>query len=82
MIKRFQKKNIACPKLDLHGVKHDAVSDLVEDFILINQYNLPLKIITGNSNAMKNIVINVLKKHNFTYLDGDYYNRGYINILN
>ncbi len=82
MVKRFNKKYELTPKLDLHGVKHSEASILVEDFVLANQENLPLQIITGNSDKMKNIVIRILKSYNFNYLDGDYYNRGYINVLN
>ena len=82
MHKRLQKKYKQNLQLDLHGVTHDLVSDLVEDFILKNQDDLPLKIITGNSNKMKTIVIHVLKTHQFRYSDGDYYNRGYIDVLN
>ena len=82
MTKRFKQKGPKLLKLDLHGIKHDSVSDLVEDFILKNQENFPLKIITGNSDKMKKIVINILKTHDFKYSDGDYYNRGYINVLN
>lgn len=48
-------------KLDLHGVPHAKVANMVEDFILI--YETPIGIITGNSNEMQNIVKGVLKKH-------------------
>jgi len=40
--------------LDLHGIKHEDVERLVENFILINK--LPLTIITGNSEIMRTIV--------------------------
>jgi len=82
MSKKFQKKEEGVRELDLHGVKHEAVEHLVEDFVFNNQSYIPLKIITGNSQKMKKIVITVLEKHNFQYLDGDYYNRGYIDVLN
>jgi hypothetical protein len=38
--------------LDLHGVRHHEVDRLVENFILLNQNNLPLTIICGNSLKM------------------------------
>ncbi len=53
-------------KLDLHGVRHIDVDELVEDFILANE--LPLYIITGNSHVMRDKVIRLLNKHNFQYV--------------
>ena len=82
MPKRFQQKYQPPIELDLHGLKHGDVYVLVEDFILQNQAALPLRVITGNSEKMKSIVIDVVQKHNFNYSDGDYYNRGYILVLN
>ena len=67
-------------KLDLHGVRHSEVDRLVENFVLLN--NPPLEIITGNSDKMKKLVIATLIQHGFNYQEGDYYNRGYINVLN
>ena len=55
MPKRFEQKYQPIIELDLHGLKHHEVHVLVEDFILKNQYQLPLRIITGNSNKMKSI---------------------------
>ena len=46
---------MAIKTLDLHGVRHDDVERLVEKFVLLNEP--PLKIITGNSDRMSNIVI-------------------------
>ena len=40
--------------LDLHGVKHEDVDRLVENFVLLN--SPPMRIITGNSEKMKEIV--------------------------
>ena len=82
MTKRFTKKYQPTLELDLYGIQHQEVFVLVEDFVLKNQNQLPLKIITGNSEKMKSIVINVLNQHEFNYLNGDYYNRGYIDVLN
>jgi len=42
--------------LDLHGVKHEEVRDKVQNFVLLNQANIPLKIICGNSERMIQLV--------------------------
>ena len=49
-------------KLDLHGRRHYEVDRLVENFILMNQYQLPLRIICGNSQTMINIVQRVIQR--------------------
>ena len=49
--------------LDLHGERHSNVDRLVENFVLLNE--CPLKIITGNSSKMKELVQDVLKRHGF-----------------
>ena len=48
-------------ELDLHGVRHARAELLVEDFVL--RHEPPLRIITGNSPAMKEIVSAVLLRH-------------------
>lgn len=53
-------------KLDLHGIKHEFVDELVEDFVL--KHESPLRIITGNSSTMKDKVIKILVKHDFKYM--------------
>ena len=52
-------------KLDLHGVRHYDVNRLVENFVLLNEP--PLTIITGNSDKMIELVLEVLHIHNITY---------------
>jgi len=69
------------PPLDLHGITHLEVQTLVEDYVLLNQAYLPLQIITGNSQGMKNRVIKCLKEHGFAYQIGDAFNKGYIAVL-
>ena len=54
-------------ELDLHGLKHFQVRDEVENFILLNSKELPIRIIIGNSIRMKNLTENILYKHNFEY---------------
>ena len=51
--------------LDLHGIKHNDVDRLVENFVLLN--DAPMRIITGNSNKMRDLVIEVLDRHNIEY---------------
>lgn len=43
-------------QLDLHGVKHQDVDMIVENFILLNQRSFPLTIICGNSVKMVDLV--------------------------
>jgi hypothetical protein len=50
--------------LDLHGIKHQDVDRLVENFIFTNQNSFPLTIITGNSNKMIKLVEAVLIRNN------------------
>jgi hypothetical protein len=52
-------------KLDLHGIKHEDVNRVVENFVLLNE--TPLNIITGNSTMMRELVVEVLEKHKFVY---------------
>ena len=72
MSKRLKQTFYQIPPLDLHGVKHQDAFRLVEDYVLLNQYDCPLQIITGNSNKMKSIVIDAKKAHGFNYSDGDF----------
>ena len=48
--------------LDLHGIKHDQVVRTVENFVLLNQEQIPLEIICGNSQRMIDLVISVLDR--------------------
>tara|TARA_A100001391_G_scaffold167754_1_gene128187 strand:- start:21 stop:221 length:201 start_codon:yes stop_codon:yes gene_type:complete len=52
-------------KLNLHGVKHEDVDRLVENFVLLNEP--PIKIITGNSERMTELVLNVLSRHDIEW---------------
>ena len=55
-MKTENQKNV----LDLHGIRHDDVERLVENFVLLNE--LPLTIITGKSEMMGHIVTYKLSK--------------------
>ena len=48
--------------LDLHGIRHDQVARPVENFVLLNQDQIPLEIICGNSQRMIDLVISVLDR--------------------
>ena len=63
-------------KLDLHGIRHSEVDRLVENFVLLN--NPPLEIITGHSDRMPQLVIDVLNRHN---IDWERWGHGTIKIL-
>tara|TARA_B100000287_G_scaffold433025_1_gene493725 strand:- start:844 stop:1044 length:201 start_codon:yes stop_codon:yes gene_type:complete len=57
-------------KLDLHGVRHNDVERLVQNFVLLNEP--PLTIITGNSERMRQIVVNTLINHDIEYENWGY----------
>lgn len=48
-------------ELDLHGVSHYDVRDVVENFVLMN--DPPFRVITGHSERMRNLTQNILDKH-------------------
>ena len=52
-------------RLDLHGVKHEDVDRLVENLELLNEP--PMKIITGNSEKMTLMTLDVLNRHDFLW---------------
>ena len=52
-------------KLDLHGVKHEDVDRIVENYVLLNKP--PIDIITGNSQKMSEIVRDVLERHDINF---------------
>ena len=52
-------------QIDLHRVRHEDVKKLIEDYIL--QKSLPVRIITGHSSRMREIVVNILIDHGFEY---------------
>tara|TARA_B100001939_G_C16744752_1_gene531280 strand:- start:391 stop:624 length:234 start_codon:yes stop_codon:yes gene_type:complete len=64
-MKTFEEKGIT--HLDLHGVRHYLVNDIVIDFIYKYQNLLPLIIICGNSSKMIEIVGNTLQNNNIKF---------------
>ena len=55
--------------LDLHGVRHHEVEDLVIDFVFRYQDLIPLVIICGNSIKMISLTKSSLDKNNIKYQD-------------
>lgn len=52
--------------LDLHGIKHSQVEDKLIEFLFVKSVN-PCVIITGNSQRMRDIVLEFLDYHNYNY---------------
>ena len=52
-------------EIDLHRVKHEEVRTLIENYIF--QKSPPIKIITGHSTQMREIVVRTLIEHGFEY---------------
>ena len=57
-------------KLDLHGIRHENVDALVENFVLNYQDEMPLEIIYGNSPQMRQLVEECLERIQFSYNEG------------
>ena len=61
----FEEKGIT--HLDLHGEKHEFISEIVIDFVYRYQDCFPLIIICGNSNKMIEIVEESLHKSSIIF---------------
>ena len=61
-------------EIDLHGFKHDEVEDKLANLLILhyNMGNFPIRLITGKSDKMKQIVRGVVKEHGFT--EDDFWN--------
>ena len=68
-------------KLDLHGVRHHEVDLMVENFIFLNQHDIPLIIICGSSSKMVELVKVVLDRAESNYLEGKGFDFGRITVL-
>ena len=55
--------------LDLHGVRHHDVNELVLDFVLRNQDLIPLVIICGNSTRMISLTKFCLNSNDIKHQD-------------
>jgi hypothetical protein len=54
-------------EFDCHGLNYLEVEDKLPNWLLINQFNLPIDIITGASDKMKQVVKEILDKYEFKY---------------
>ena len=68
-------------KLDLHGVRHHEVDLMVENFIFLNQHDIPLTILCGSSSKMVELVKVVLDRAGSDYLEGKGFDFGRITVL-
>ncbi len=68
-------------KLDLHGVRHHEADLMVENFIFLNQHDIPLTIICGSSSKMVELVKVVLDRAGSDYLEGKGFDFGRITVL-
>ena len=66
--------------LDLHGYRHHEVDIAVENFVFLNQEEMPLTIICGNSEKMLSLVRIVLNRTNAEYYDGIGHEYGQIKV--
>lgn len=64
------------PELDLHGIYHIEVKTLVNKFLEDNQDNMPVIIITGNSDRMIKIVKKIIESRNLEMRIKSHYNLG------
>ena len=58
--------------LDLQGIRHFQVKEVVEDFVLMNQDKAPLIIICGNSAKMISLVSEALTSLNVNFENTTY----------
>jgi len=58
-------------EIDLHGLTYNQVEEVLMNKVILhyNRGNIPIKIITGNSDKMKKIVKEQCEKHNFKVSD-------------
>ena len=70
-------------KLDLHGKYHHDISNIVDQFIweAMKSKKHQVEIITGNSDKMKEMVIDIINDYKFKYQIGDAYNNGYLKVF-
>ena len=66
--------------LDLHGYRHHEVDIAAENFVFLNQEEMPLTIICGNSEKMLSLVRVVLDRTNAEYYNGIGHEYGQIKV--
>ena len=65
--------------LDLHGIKHHQADETIRRFL--NFAELPCEIITGNSEEMRKIVIDVVNEYEWFCYEKNSYNYGTLTIV-
>jgi hypothetical protein len=68
------------PRYDCHGKTYEQVEDRFPNWLLLNQENLPLYIITGNSIKMRELVTGIIEHYGFKHTTPPY-NYGMIVVL-
>ena len=66
--------------LDLHGFRHHEIDVIVENCIYLNQEEMPLTIICGNSEKMLSLVRKVLERSGAEYYNGTGHEYGRIKV--
>ena len=66
--------------MDLHGYRHHEVDLVVENFLYLNQDQMPLTIICGNSEKMLSLVRIVLERSSAEYYNGSGHEYGQIKV--
>ncbi len=67
--------------LDLHGYRHWEVPSVIDSFVNCN-FGYEIKIIFGNSPAMRDLVLETIEPYNFRVTRNDLLlNKAYITIL-
>jgi uncharacterized protein YggU (UPF0235/DUF167 family) len=69
-------------KVDLHGKHHHEVSRIIDRFIWdgMRLNKKEIEVVTGNSNRMKEVVIDIIEEHQLDYSIGNVINKGFITI--
>lgn len=65
---------------DCHQKTYLEVEDQFENWLLVNQHDRPLHVITGRSDKMKSLVMKEIKKHEFQVSEW-HYNPGLIIVI-
>ena len=66
---RRKKDKWVQPEWDCHNKTYDVVENELANWILLKQDNLPLHIITGNSNEMKRRVVRIIEAIGFEWME-------------
>lgn len=54
-------------ELDLHGFLHVDVEIEVKNFLYLNESKFPVRIITGKSEKMNKLVVDILQKNGYIF---------------